>query len=493
MRRDDRIRERGGRGSSVGGDPAKQALGALVQQFSERSAFVRELVQNSLDAGSGRVELTVEQQGRRLRIAMTDDGEGMDRATIEGYLLTLFRSSKEQDLTKIGKFGIGFVSLFAVEPELVVVDTARDGVHHRVIFDSDYEYTLAEVDEPFEGTRVTLFVRTWGDKARVLARELDDALHYWCRFARAEVWSEGLSDSWGWPLTEVEHPFSIDAPVTVSVDEPGFRAVVGFSPKKCPPVGYYNRGLTLLEGDEDVLPGVIFRVEAAQLEHTLTRDNVRRDAGFEAVIRRVRDIALGPLKDKHLEALNAADGDRATLLLLAMSCADLGTDLEILRRANGGPRVSIDAVRGGLLSRLVDDDIVVAPGPSWLVEGLEAEGRIVLLDAVAENSWVRRHLASRRILKAQQAWLRPGPLVSCELASEIGAVAAEFTGGGDALKGAFCIRQRSPGALERWADHKDDGPLVVNVKHPLYLRCKRLGVDAAPYLRQAMDRWLKAT
>ena len=39
----------------------------------------------------------------------------MDRATIEGYL-TLFRSTKEDDLTKIGKFGISFVSLFAMEP-----------------------------------------------------------------------------------------------------------------------------------------------------------------------------------------------------------------------------------------------------------------------------------------------------------------------------------------------------------------------------------------
>jgi hypothetical protein len=492
MRRDDRIRERGGRGSSVGGDPAKQALGALVQQFSQRSAFVRELVQNSLDAGSGRVELTVEQQGRRLRIALTDDGEGMDRATIEGYLLTLFRSSKEQDLTKIGKFGIGFVSLFAVEPELVVVDTARDGVHHRVIFDSDYEYTLAEVDEPFEGTRVTLFVRTWGDKARVLARELDDALNYWCRFAHAEVWSEGLSDTWGWPLTEVEHPFTVDAPVTVSVQEPGFRAVVGFAASTSPNVGYYNRGLTLLEGEENVLPGITFRVEAAHLEHTLTRDNVRRDAGFEGVIRRVRELALGPLRDKHVQAVQAAEGDRATRLLHAMSYADLGTDLQILRRANGGPSVSIDALRGGLISRLVDDDIVVAPGPSWLVEGLEAEGRIVLLDAVAENSWVRRHLPSRPILKAHKAWLRPGPIVPCELASEAGAVAAEFTGGGDALKGELCIRQRTPGALERWADRKDSGRVVVNVKHPLYRRCKRLGVDAAPYLKQAMDRWLKS-
>ena len=58
MRRDEAIRDRGGRGSSVGGDPAKEALGALVRQFSQRSAFVRELVQNSLDAGSGRIELS---------------------------------------------------------------------------------------------------------------------------------------------------------------------------------------------------------------------------------------------------------------------------------------------------------------------------------------------------------------------------------------------------------------------------------------------------
>ena len=41
----------------------------------------------------------------------------MTRAIVEGPLLTLFESSKESDSTKIGKYGIGFVSVFAIEPD----------------------------------------------------------------------------------------------------------------------------------------------------------------------------------------------------------------------------------------------------------------------------------------------------------------------------------------------------------------------------------------
>ena len=63
-------RERAGRGSSVGGAPAAAALKSLVRQFSERSSFVRELIQNSLDAGSGRIEVVVESVGEQLRIAL---------------------------------------------------------------------------------------------------------------------------------------------------------------------------------------------------------------------------------------------------------------------------------------------------------------------------------------------------------------------------------------------------------------------------------------
>ena len=49
---------------------------------------------------------------RHLGIHVDDFGEGMDEAIIDAQLTRMFSSTKENDLTKIGKFGIGF--LFAM-------------------------------------------------------------------------------------------------------------------------------------------------------------------------------------------------------------------------------------------------------------------------------------------------------------------------------------------------------------------------------------------
>ena len=65
---------------------ADDALQSLVQQFSERSAFVRELVQNALDAGSGSIEVNLCVQRGCLKVDVVDDGEGMDRDIIEKAL-----------------------------------------------------------------------------------------------------------------------------------------------------------------------------------------------------------------------------------------------------------------------------------------------------------------------------------------------------------------------------------------------------------------------
>jgi hypothetical protein len=58
----------------------------------------------------------------------------MNREIIEKQLTRLFSSAKDGDRTKIGKFGIGFVSVFAIDPHIVCVDTSRDGEHWRVLF-----------------------------------------------------------------------------------------------------------------------------------------------------------------------------------------------------------------------------------------------------------------------------------------------------------------------------------------------------------------------
>lgn len=101
-------------------------VGDVIRQFADPKAFFRELVQNAIDAGSPSVEVRIEHDpsAQKLRVAV-DRGEGMSRDTLENQLLVLFRSTKETDPTKIGKFGIGFASVLAPEPKVVIADSSN--------------------------------------------------------------------------------------------------------------------------------------------------------------------------------------------------------------------------------------------------------------------------------------------------------------------------------------------------------------------------------
>lgn len=494
-----RRRDRAGKGDTVGGAPAADALLALVSQFSERTSFVRELIQNALDAGSGRVDVVVSQKSRTMCIEVIDDGEGMDRDIIEGYLLTLFRSTKENDLTKIGKFGVGFVSLFALNPTLVTVDTARDGVHHRVVFDKNRDYTLAEVETPFEGTRVALWVKTWSKPAGKLANAIRAATHYWCRFARAEITVEGRGAKWRWPMETVEHAFTVDAPVVIHLQEEGFRAAIGYTKERPPMVGYYNRGLTLLEERDDAIPGVCFRVEAKALEHTLTRDNVKRDAHYNQVMAQIRAAVKSQLAPAHLNAIASvdpsADPERYRALLTAIMNGGLKLPdaLPALRSASG-KRIALATLNLGFMGVLRSTDRVFwAPGPSAVVTSLEAQGHPVLLgppDMEPEVRLVRQHHTRYdEEIEVDARYICPteapaDPLVQAAADCDPKRRswhAGHFEDGGQKLKGRLAIAQPRPfEANEQGAQ----GPhIVVNVRHPLFLRLATLSTKlGAPLL-----------
>lgn len=66
----------------------------MVRQFADRYAFLRELVQNGIDAGATKIEVRIDQDGEGFaRTSVEDDGKGMSRAIIDGPLLTLSVSS----------------------------------------------------------------------------------------------------------------------------------------------------------------------------------------------------------------------------------------------------------------------------------------------------------------------------------------------------------------------------------------------------------------
>lgn len=314
--------------------PETGAVAEMVRQFADPYAFVRELVQNSIDAGTTALAVRVERAAGIATTALIDDGAGMTRETIDGPLLTLFNSSKEGDSSKIGKYGVGFVSVFAIDPDNVEVDTWRDGERYRIRLFRDHRYEIEKL-APIEdsGTVVTLHQPMDAEKFDEHRRRLEMALSRWCRFAAVPI-----------QFTSVDHDRN-DAPATRRIDErlsvPSSlyvhahrekeKFVVGPSSGterfltpgaaeddpahgKKTFAGFYNRGLTLFETEEALHPAlanVRLRVDSPHLRHTLSRDNVLRDRSFERLIVKARELVDKSLRRELASRLARAARDLA--------------------------------------------------------------------------------------------------------------------------------------------------------------------------------------
>jgi hypothetical protein len=294
-------------------DFTSQAVDNLVTQFSSALDFYRELVQNSIDAGSEAIEIWLDfipdESGGALgviEIHVDDGGEGMNEEIIDDQLTTLFSSSKENDLTKIGKFGIGFVSVFALGPKGVLVQTGRDGEYWEVFFDHDRSFFKSRLDTPIEGTQITLFVE--GDRARyteLIARSRE-TIDHWCRHSEAEIHFEDRASVDG-EHVQINKPFSVDGECPTEFSREGTEIVLGYS--HAPVWGFYNKGLALavVRGQSDLVPAslahIAFRIKSRYLEHTLSRETVMRDANYERAMAMIVEAAAGPLRQALVGAI----------------------------------------------------------------------------------------------------------------------------------------------------------------------------------------------
>ena len=270
----------------------------LVRQFSDPLDFYRELIQNAIDAGSNRIDVRIQSvplgKGRLLaKIQVEDDGEGMDERVIDDYLLVLFKSTKEDDLTKIGKFGIGFVSVFALSPKLVRLFTAKNAESWRLDFPSSRKYEKYRMPEIREGTLVELTkelsVKEYGG---FIADSLS-RVRYWCKHAETRIYFQAGEAA---PAL-INEPFGLEGE-SLRYREEGTEIVMAFSAQEEPFYGFYNRGLTLKEGKKTFIPGVSLKVKSRYLEHTLTRDNVMGDDNYRKVIRLALRLAQDRLPER---------------------------------------------------------------------------------------------------------------------------------------------------------------------------------------------------
>ena len=403
---------------------AEQMIGGavenLVSQFSSAMDCLRELAQNAIDAGTSVVEVWTEYEpgdGHQGTIAIhvDDFGEGMDEAIIDNQLTRLFSSTKERDLTKIGKFGIGFVSVFALKPRAVLLHTGRAGQCWEVLFHEDKSYTKSRLEDPVEGTSVTIFVQGDLHRYREVVRDGRAALEKWCCHAEAEVTFEDRHSNDG--VVVINRPFALQGELQAGHDEDGTEVVMAYS--DAPSYGFYNRGLTLAftTAADQVLDKragryrfIELKIKSRHLEPTLSRETVMRDENYEkamTILDKTADTKLAPVLLDALEALvnleawQPEDLDRAAQLaryLMAepAEVLELAADRSILRLLKGGACTPKEAWRlykkhGWLL---------IDSRPTKVAAALAAEGQPTLLGRRegADTSLGALHALARRMV-----------------------------------------------------------------------------------------------
>ncbi len=115
-------------------------------------------------------------------------------------------------------------------------------------------------------------------------------VRYWCGHAQGEVRFAG---------EVLSQPFGLEGAVVVEYKDDFSTIFIGHRSDAATLHAFFNGGLTLVQADHNhgsaitELVGLSFKVSSRYLEHTLTRDDVIREAGFERLMTRVHALIAG--------------------------------------------------------------------------------------------------------------------------------------------------------------------------------------------------------
>lgn len=381
----------------------------LVTQFSNALDCFRELVQNSIDSGSGRVEVWgsyEEGEGHEgvISFHVDDFGEGMDENVIDQQLTRLFSSTKEDDLTKIGKFGIGFVSVFAMEPKAVLVHTGRGGEYWEVLFHEDRSFSKTRLDVPVEGTQITIFREGDYHAYQEMVEGVRATLKRWCAHSETEVTFEDRSPQGAEVGRQevINEPFELEGDCLTHAEFPGTEIVLAYT--VTPIYGFYNRGLTLAlsEIGDQVFDRprslryrrIAVKIKSRYLEHTLSRETVMRDENYSKAMALLDGCADGQLFERLKTELESLASRESWGLAEMERYGTLVSYAIAEREETFSKLMSAPVLRGALGKPLTPNAVcdvfhqegwvLLSEQPTGLVEELNAQGIPVVLGRAPE-------------------------------------------------------------------------------------------------------------
>lgn len=105
------------------GTEAEKILRIIINQYSDRTHFIYEILQNAEDAGATRIQFHLEKE----KLVIKHDGRPFNEKDIEG-VCGIANGTKE-DGTRIGHFGIGFKSVYCY-------------TEHPYIYSGEYHFVI---------------------------------------------------------------------------------------------------------------------------------------------------------------------------------------------------------------------------------------------------------------------------------------------------------------------------------------------------------------
>lgn len=304
--------------------------------YSSPEVFVRELLQNAIDAITARRETDPEIEGRirfefvegtEPSLIVEDNGVGLTDAEVHEFLSTIGSSSKRGDLERrrreyIGQFGIGILSCFMVCDEIVVLSQSVKSGAASLEWrgNSDGTYSLRHTSGQFTtGTRVCLRLRSGADDDDWTFDRIVDRLRHFGEMLPVRIEAvcgarvETINRTPPWLLARrtdedaldeyVREEFGFAALDAIALDDEALQirgmAFVLPSPALRGDRGQqriYLKGMFLTDDAEGVLPDWAFFVRCVinveTLRPTASRESLYQDRALrrtsEAIGRRLR-------------------------------------------------------------------------------------------------------------------------------------------------------------------------------------------------------------
>lgn len=338
----------------------KKLLDILVHSlYTSREIFLRELISNASDAldklrfestrGSEiadkdlPLEITITFDEKKKVLTISDNGIGMSRDEVIANIGTIAKSgteefakllaeSKSDPSNIIGRFGVGFYSVFMVAKEVIIktksfkvdepaIEWKSDGLGDYEIIDLDEKKTRGTTVEIFLKDDAEEFVQKWKLESTIkkhsnfitfpiiLDKEKVNTVNAIWREPKSSVKKEQYDEFYKFLSYDSEDPMDV---IHKAVDAPiQFNALL-FIPKKSGEAFYYDRenyGLDLYvrrvliqHKNKDLLPEYLSFVkgvvDSEDLPLNISRETLQENVVFSKIASSVTSNILTYLQDK---------------------------------------------------------------------------------------------------------------------------------------------------------------------------------------------------